>query len=211
MGEANFYYFTCLKNRNFDLLFLAKISQKKMSEGKNRNNQWQGSRFNGQFKDSNEQRTKNEYKKLLRKAEFKNFKSEVLARPGPKPNSNETKEGRLKQKLKGDKAPRHQSQKQSKRGGKQLHQQQQQQQQQQPRKESAFTKAERDRKKAAVAAAEAEAKRQADAEARRKAKEMYEKKKKSDFKRLSKKTRKGQPHMGNQMQILLAKIEKQMN
>jgi len=184
-----------------------------MSEGKNRNNQWQGSRFNGQFKDSNEQRTKNEYKKLLRKAEFKNFKSEVLARPGPKPNSNETNEGRLKQKLKGDKAPRHQSQKQSKHGGKQLHQQQQpqQQQQEQPRKESAFTKAERDRKKAAVAAAEAEAKRRADAEARRKAKEMYEKKKKSDFKRLSKKTRKGQPHMGSQMQILLAKIEKQMN
>ena len=182
-----------------------------MSEGKNRNNQWQGSRFNGQFKDSNEQRTKNEYKKLLRKAEFKNFKSEVLARPGPKPNSNETNEGRLKQKLKGDKAPRHQSQKQSKHGGKQLHQQQQQQQQQQPRKESAFTKAERDRKKVALAAAEAEAKRRADAEARRKAKEMYEKKKKSDFKRLSKKTRKGQPHMGSQMQILLAKIEKQMN
>merc|ERR1712142_286287 len=210
MGEANFYYFTCLKNRNFDLLFLAKISQKKMSKGKNRNNQWQGSRFNVQFKDSNEQRTKNEYKKLLRKAEFKNFKSEVLARPGPKPNSSETKEGRLKLKLKGDKAPRHQSQKQSKHGGKLLHQQQQQQQQQ-PRKESAFSKAERDRKKVALAAAEAEAKRRADAEARRKAKEMYEKKKKSDFKRLSKKTRKGQPHMGSQMQILLAKIEKQMN
>jgi len=143
-------------------------------------------------KDIRERKTKNEYKKLLRKSEFKNFKSEVLGSTGGKKKQHDQKQRQQPQQQ-----PEHQQQQPS---GKQKHFQ----------KDNAFTKAERDRKKAAAAASEAKAKAVAEAEATRKALDDYNNKKKSNFKHLSKKTKKGQPHMGSQMQVLLAKIEKQM-
>ena len=154
-------------------------------------------------KEAREKKTKNEYKKLLRKAEFKDFKSEVVTVGKKKEWSSKQQNGeqRLSEKqLSGQKLPgqQHSGQQPSSSSQKPFH------------KENAFTKAERDRKKAAAAAAEAKTKARAEAEAKRKALENYETKKKTDFKRLSKKTKKGQPHMGSQMEVLLAKIEKQM-
>ena len=127
------------------------------------------------------QKAKNDYKKLLRKSEFKNFRSEVL-------DDKEKQKGRQQE---------------------QNHNQQQNHSKNAP-KDTMFSKAERERKKTAKAKAEAKAKAKADAESRRLAIERYGENKKKNYKNLSKKTKKGQPHMGSQMKVLLEKIQKQM-
>ena len=149
-------------------------------------------------KEAREKKTKNEYKKLLRKAEFKDFKSDVVTVGKKKERSSKQQNGEQRLSGKQPSGQQHSGQQPSSSSQKPFH------------KENAFTKAERDRKKTAAAAAEAKTKARAEAEAKRKALENYEAKKKTDFKRLSKKTKKGQPHMGSQMEVLLAKIEKQM-
>jgi len=166
------------------------MSEPKQKAGKKK---WRPPQKPATDKQTLERKTKNDYKKLLRKSEFKNFKSEVV-------NQQQQRKQQQKQQL------QQPSQKQQ--------QQQQRLQQQQPgerpAKQNAFTKAERDRKKAASQAAEAKAKSEADAESRRKAMAEYGEKKKKNFKHLSRKTNKGQPHMGSQMEVLLQKIQKQM-
>lgn len=156
-----------------------------MSEKKGNKKKWRPPLKPATEKEILAQKAKNGYKKLLRKSEFKNFKSEVLGE-----------------------ADKSKSQIHVQRQQGQVDEQQQPSKN--PPKETMFSKAERERKKTAKAKAEAKAKSRADAESRRQAIDKYEENKKNNFKHLSKKTKKGQPHMGSQMEVLLAKIQKQM-
>lgn len=134
-----------------------------MSSNKDKRVLWQKKQGNISITDLNTQKTKNEYKKLLRKSEFKNFQSEAL-------------ETKLKNK-----------------GTSNV---------------SMFSKAQKKRKKEMEVKTRSNEEQRVRAEARNKAISAYKEKKTNNFKHLSKKTKKGQPHMGSQMEVLLAKIQK---
>merc|ERR1711915_1150532 len=142
MGEAYIIFQACLK---YFVLNQTMSSRKELKA-----KQWRQKQGQKTDKELVEQKAKNQYKKLLRKSEFKDFKSEVLGN---------------------DKNVAH-------KGGKQ----------------NLILRAKEKREQ----------------EAKTKALEEYHLKKKKNFKNLSKRTSKGQPHMGSQMEVLLAKIQKQM-
>merc|ERR1711915_87524 len=158
MGEAYIIFQACLK---YFVLNQTMSSRKELKA-----KQWRQKQGQKTDKELVEQKAKNQYKKLLRKSEFKDFKSEVLGN---------------------DKNVAH-------KGGKQ----------------NSILRAKEEREQEAKTKAAEMLKQQQELEAKKKALEEYHLKKKKNFKNLSKRTSKGQPHMGSQMEVLLAKIQKQM-